>query len=689
MPTAPGRAWLALTGSEARPEDVVSAIHAALGELPDASVTVVDRDLRLLLVRGTVLESYGLDPAELEGGLAPDVVEPRLWEFFAPLYDRALRGERATAELASPDGRHFFKVRVGPIRGRVDGTVLGCVAIVTDVSEEILALRSLADSEERYRLLAENSSDMVLRTSPDGVIEWVSPTITKVVGWTPDELIGTRSLDLAHPDYVAQVLSATTQVNAGGMVTGRLQVRCKDGSYRWMLRTMRPLLNDDGEVIARVSGWHDVEREVEAEQALQASEEQFRLAMDTSAIGMFFADDEGRFLRVNPALCRMLGYPPERLTELGYDDITHPDDLQRSHEQVGALVAGDQQVLRLRLRYLAHDGALVWGDVTSVIVRGRDGRPLHVIGQVVDVSAEVANFQALQRAANEFQMLAENASDVVYRSSVDGFFEWVSPSMATVLGWEPSMLVGTPTTSLIVAEDREIVAQRRAELLAGGHGAPFVVRFMTSTGEVREMSGTTHPVLDPDGRFVGHVVGLRDVTEEQRIRRELAYRASHDSLTGVANRDDLMTRLRRRLEVVPDRVAGVGVLFVDGDNLKSVNDAHGHAGGDAVLAAVARRLVASVRAHDVVARLGGDEFVVVLSDVVDHDRLTTIAEKCRRAVSVPIELDGHDVEISVSVGGVLAAAYEDADEVLRRADAAVYRAKHAGRDQVSLDLPGQ
>jgi diguanylate cyclase (GGDEF)-like protein/PAS domain S-box-containing protein len=686
MPTAPEQAWLALTGREARPDDVVSAIHAALGELPDASVTVFDRDLRLLLVRGTVLSSYGIDPSDLEGGIAPEVLEPHLWDFLRPLYETALRGEQAAAELTSPDGRRHFKLRVGPVRGHEAGTVLGGVAIATDVSEEFLALQALADSEERYRLLAENSSDMVMRTTPDGIIEWISPTITKVVGWSPDEMIGTRSLDLAHPDYVALVMSATTQVNAGASVTGRLQVRCKDGTYRWMLRTMRPLLNDDGAVIARVSGWHDVQREVEAERALQQSEEQFRLAMDTSAIGMFFADDRGAFLRVNPAFCRMLGYSAEQLSELDSDDVTHPDDLRRSHEHVGAMIAGDEPVLRLRKRYVARTGAVVWADVTSVVVRGHDGRLVHIIGQVVDVSAEVANFEALQRAAHEFQMLAENASDVVYRSSVDGLFEWVSPSMANVLGWEPSTLVGTPSTALIVAEDRAIVQQRREDLLTGRHGGPIVVRFMTSTGEVREMSGTTHPVVDAAGTVVGYIVGLRDVTEEQRIRRELAYRASHDSLTGVANRDDLMTRLRRRLAVVPERTSGVGVLFVDVDELKAVNDDHGHAAGDAVLAAVATRLVSCVRAQDVVARLGGDEFVVVLNDVVDQDRLTAIAEKCRTAVSVPIEVDGKVVDISVSVGGVLATAYDDADDVLKRADAAVYRAKHAGRDQVSLDV---
>jgi diguanylate cyclase (GGDEF)-like protein len=193
-------------------------------------------------------------------------------------------------------------------------------------------------------------------------------------------------------------------------------------------------------------------------------------------------------------------------------------------------------------------------------------------------------------------------------------------------------------------------------------------------------------VLSDDGTtVVGNIVGLRDVTEEQRIRRELAYRASHDSLTGVSNRDDLMSQLRRRLEMPPERKASLGVLFCDVDNLKLVNDTHGHGAGDAVLTSVAARLVASVRGHDVVARLGGDEFIVVVNDVVDVEQLRQVAEKCRAAVATPIELDGHEIGVSVSVGGVLASAYEDAADVLRRADRAVYRAKQAGRDQVCVE----
>ena len=685
MPTTSPATWLALSGPGTRPEDVVSTIRAALAELPASSITVFDRDLRHLLVRGTILATGGVDPEQLEGGLAPDVLDPDVWAFYRPLYETALSGEQTTADVSSVDGLRHYKIRVGPVRSR-SGATVGGVVIATDITEERAAHLALAVSEERFRLLAENSSDMVMRTTPDGVIEWVSPSISKVVGWVPEELVGTRSIDLAHPDYVAGVRSATSAVNTGATVSGRLQVRCKDGSYRWMSRTMRPLFDDGGEVVSRVSGWHDVQREVEAEQALAASESLFRLAMDASAIGMYFGTLEGRITHVNQALCQLLGYSAAELLTMSFLDLTHPDDVEASRAGIDELAVGDREVARVRKRYVARDGATVWADLTAAVAPLPDGTMGRIICQVVDVTVEVANFEALQRSARDFQMLAENATDVVFRTGVDGLFEWVSPSMATVLGWEPSTLIGTPATALIVAEDRDLVRDNRLAMQAGEQRGPLVVRFMTAAGAVREMSGNTHLVLAPDGAaLVGYIVGLRDVTEEQRIRRELAHRASHDSLTGVSNRDDLMSRLRRRLEVPPKRNAWVGVLFCDVDNLKSVNDAHGHPAGDVVLATVAARLLAAVRSHDVVARLGGDEFVVVVNDVEDLERLSQVAEKCRLAVSAPISSDGRRIEISVSVGGVLATPSEDADEVLKRADLAVYRAKEAGRDQVVVE----
>ena len=168
------------------------------------------------------------------------------------------------------------------------------------------------------------------------------------------------------------------------------------------------------------------------------------------------------------------------------------------------------------------------------------------------------------------------------------------------------------------------------------------------------------------------------------MRRELAYRATHDALTGVANRDDLLERLRVRLALDTRHSRPAGLLFLDVDNLKAVNDDHGHHVGDAVLVAVAQRLTAAVRREDLVARLSGDEFVVMVENVEDSASLARVAENCRTAVHAGIEVDGVLVPVSLSIGGALAAADERAEDLLVRADRAVYRAKRAGRDQVSI-----
>jgi PAS domain S-box-containing protein len=139
----------------------------------------------------------------------------------------------------------------------------------------------------------------------------------------------------------------------------------------------------------------------------------------------------------------------------------------------------------------------------------------------------------------------------------------VSPAVREVLGWEPDVLVGTPSLSLIEHSDHERVNANRAAMRDGAEGSSMVVRYRTTWGETREMSGRVRPLRDENGVYRGGIVGLRDVTDEQQMRRELAYRATHDALTGVANRDDLLDRLRSRLALESRPRLPVGVLFGD------------------------------------------------------------------------------------------------------------------------------
>jgi diguanylate cyclase (GGDEF)-like protein len=167
------------------------------------------------------------------------------------------------------------------------------------------------------------------------------------------------------------------------------------------------------------------------------------------------------------------------------------------------------------------------------------------------------------------------------------------------------------------------------------------------------------------------------------MQADLTFRATHDIQTGLANRASLLTRLEARLGVAPTEPGYVGVLWIDIDNLKQINDQLGHRIGDNVIAAVADRLKESVRHHDIVGRIGGDEFVIVLDQCPDHEILMSIAENVQRAASRPVKTDIGKVKVTVSVGAVLAASTADTDEALSRADHALYRAKRSGRNQVA------
>ena len=523
---------------------------------------------------------------------------------------------------------------------------------------------------------------------------------------------------------------------------------------------------------------------------------------------------DGRILYANQMLCALLGHDPDELVDSTLEIITHPADWSNLGKAIYDVVRGTLESYSQRQRCLAADGAVVWADLAVSRAPGGPGMPRQLLAQFIDVTAEVQNLQALHASARHFQVLSENSTDIVAQTDPQGLITWVSPSVTGVLGWESGLLAGRPITAFVPRPDLDSFTTALTRVRQGGEMHGEIVRFRSTTGAYRFMSVTARP-LTVDGDLVtGLALGLRDVTEELRAKRELArseeqfrmamhgapegmavtdsqdrivqanpalcellgtdfehlighrfrefmpleerktveelrermqlgeletvrlehrlvspegevwvdhavgvlrhdsgrpqlfvhqfadrtetrrmqadltFRATHDAQTGLANRASLLTRLEERLGVVPTESTHVGVLWVDIDNLKEINDGYGHRIGDAAIAAVAGRLKESVRHQDIVGRVGGDEFVIVLDQCPDHETLMTIAANVQRAASQPILTEFAKLPVTVSVGAVLAASTADTDEALSRADHALYRAKRHGRNQVAGEHSG-
>ena len=192
--------------------------------------------------------------------------------------------------------------------------------------------------------------------------------------------------------------------------------------------------------------------------------------------------------------------------------------------------------------------------------------------------------------------------------------------------------------------------------------------------------------LEPEPGWIAVAI---DTTDRRVAEDDARHLAHHDPLTGLPNRRLLIDRLDRALTRDDRSGELVGLLFCDLDNFKMINDVYGHAGGDRLLHEVARRFEDQARGSDTVARVGGDEFVIVLQGLAEPDDATRIAERIRAAIARPIVAGEHQMRVTCSIGVAIADdATTDVDSLLARADAAMYRAKEAGRDQVAKSVPG-
>ena len=289
-----------------------------------------------------------------------------------------------------------------------------------------------------------------------------------------------------------------------------------------------------------------------------------------------------------------------------------------------------------------------------------------------------------------FQALVEHGHDAVLLLDAQGRIQWASQSTARVLGYAPSEVAGLSVLSLMHDDDLRTSEGGLEDCLAHpGRELDLEVRMRHRYGSWR----LTHTVLTNrlDHPSVGAVIAsVRDVTERgiarERMWERLEHDAAYDPLTGLVNRrllrsliDNAIARGRRQ----PDyRFA---ILFIDLDGFKDINDRYGHRAGDRLLAALARRLGATLRPGDTLARLMGDEFAILLEGVHGTHDAALVAGRVQRALAAPFDVDGREVVVRASIGIALGpAATGGADDVLHDADGAMYRGKSAGGDRVVI-----
>ncbi|WP_043310939.1 EAL domain-containing protein [Pseudomonas sp. ML96] len=459
------------------------------------------------------------------------------------------------------------------------------------------------------------------------------------------------------------------------------------GTQRWV-RLKGFVEFDDDQPVRLYGAIQDISERRRAERQLRERDEWLRLFFEAPLIGMAMVSPQRQWLEVNFKLCQILGRNRDELRASRWLEISHPDDIEREEAMFAAIRNSERDDYELEKRFLRKDGSIVYTRLSLRAVRDKEGKLEACLTLVEDITARY-------EAEARYRTLVEHAPEAILLFSPEGGIIDANANALRLFHCSRGDLLGRTPSELSPArqpDGRASEAAGRAYVEQAIAGATPVFEWLH-----RDFAGRQLPCEIRLVRMPGEPLLLRgsviDISERQRYQREIERLAYSDELTGLPNRRLLQDRLEHAMARERREGSFGALLFIDLDHFKTVNDSLGHPVGDALLKEVTVRLASHLRAEDTLARLGGDEFVVLLETLADNPALAgemaaEVGDKLLAGLQSSFQIHGHDLAVTASIGITLhPLPGQDAADVLKQSDTAMYRAKHSGRNALHFFAP--
>ncbi len=474
----------------------------------------IDCDGNIEWLIDTVHDVLGFHPAELVGTKIEELLNPDLEFDRAQLRETLMAVDSSTfrVELRHREGHYqSFSVasrRLLDAKGRSAGVMIG----LYPVDEEAASKEAVRRIEERYRFLTTFGTDVVWGERA-GVVDWVSPTVENLLQWRSSDLIGRSVVELVHSDDRASLENLYRVVEGLGPSVLTLRIRKANGDYRWVSIQTHAAVESDSRVNVRVSSMRDAEDEVVARQALLASERRYRLLAENATDVVIEYDENGVIGWVSPSAHTVLRW--KNGGTLGTRLVDHVVAADRERYVKHQSEADSRQrAAGLAIRYSTTDLEFKWMSQDIRRYRGNEAKQSVYVVTLRDIDENVSLRSALHDSQVHFELLAANASDVVYVVDRDGKLQWVSPSVVSELGWPVGNIMGHDILDLIFEEDHPRVIAWRQLLHLGETLDSLTIRVRHASGHFVWVKVRARAMRDDDGRVTGVVVSLRNFDAE-------------------------------------------------------------------------------------------------------------------------------------------------------------------------------
>ncbi len=418
--------------------------------------------------------------------------------------------------------------------------------------------------------------------------------------------------------------------------------------------------------------------------ALRESEERFRLISSVATDLLYYCEKtaEGRLALEWAASSadQVFGYSVDEILARGcWRCHVHPDDRAEFDRNITDLATGQRSECELRI--IAKDGSTRHIRAYTQAVETEHGKR-HLYGACQDITDRTRAEEALRESEARFRAMAEHSADWIWSIDTQGRHTYSNQKGGGVLGYTLEDFLSRDAASLVHPDDLPVFQETFRKALATQSGWEGVsLRWQHRDGSYRILESSASPLFNDAGQLIGFQGVDRDITERKQAEEHIEYLAHHDALTGLPNRILLRDRFEHALAMAERSRSRVALLFLDLDKFKRVNDTLGHAAGDKLLLEVVARLAHSTRETDTISRQGGDEFILLLNDIPDPEAVERIAGEILSRVGEPVEVSGHVLNTSCSIGiAMYPEDGSDFDSLLQKADVAMYNAKDAGRN---------
>ncbi len=438
---------------------------------------------------------------------------------------------------------------------------------------------------------------------------------------------------------------------------------------------------------------HEAEEHNAIGELIQESEARFQQTFDQAPIGMALVSLDGKWLKLNQALCDIVGYTESELLSLSFKDLTHAEDFQVDQTFVQLVLADQIKKYQMETRYFHQQGHIVPIMLNASLVRHVDGSPRYFILRIEDLTQRKQMEDALFAEKDFAQTALQSIGDAVITTDTNGNVNYLNPNAEHMTGWSAQESVGLPLSQIFaiiheatgetaespvtrVLADGAALHSLESAILIAKHGAKYSIDYSAA------------PIRVKDGTISGVVLVFHDVTEARAQNNKISYQASHDALTGLWNRSEFESMATRLLHSAKVMQMHHALMYLDLDQFKIVNDTCGHLAGDQLLCQLSNLLLSQTRKSDMLARLGGDEFGILL-DSCPPERAKQIAQHLVDIVKAfRFEWEGKLFSVGVSIGLIfITDQTRDLQSLLSGADTACYIAKDKGRNRVQVFEP--